>query len=491
MPLLITLNRQGEFPLYQQIIEHLKTQINDGRLPAGTQLPTIRQLATEVGVTRLTVQNAYSELQAQGLIEARVGRGTFVSRRIKPHIFKSSADTDLNSDNVITDMVQLSQVVGMRSMAIAEPDPSFFPAEEFWACLGQLRNEVKPLLAYYPALGDPTLRVELTRLLHERGIETSPEDIMVTSGATQGLSLVTQALTQPNDTVIIEQPTFLGFLNILKAHRLQPVGVPMDEEGPQLDELERILATQRPRFYYTIPNFHNPTGISMSSQRRRELLAMAEYYDLVVVEDDIYGQLAYDATPLPLKAADKTDRVLYISSFSKVLMPGLRIGYVVMPSHLREQLLALRRAADLCGPAFVQRALANFLHEGGLKRHLSRVLTPYKARRDALLQALQSCMPPQVQWTRPDGGYSCWLTMPRRFAPGELYQMALAHGFAFAPGEAFLIQPHPNEQIRLSFSNQTTTAIHSGVEFLAELIQGRIEPKQPQRIEALDWEVPV
>lgn len=492
MTLSINLNRHGAFPLYQQIVEHIKSQISDGRLPAGAQLPTIRQLAADLGVTRLTVQNAYSELQAQAWIESVVGRGTFVSSRVKPHVFKSSAaEQALDSDNVISDMVQLTQVVGVRSMAIADPDPTFFPADEFWACLNRLRPEAGSLLGYHPALGDPVLRVELARLLHERGVEAAPEDILVTGGATQALALAAQALTQPNDTVIIEQPTFLGFLNILKAHRLQPIGVPLDEEGPQLVELERILATHRPRFYYTIPNFHNPTGICMSKQRRRDLLALAEYYNVLLVEDDIYGHLAYGPPPLPLKAEDESGRVLYLSSFSKMLMPGLRIGYLVAPPRLRERLLVLRRATDLCGPPFVQRALANFLHDGGLKRHLARVLAPYQARRDSLLEALQLRMPADVTWTRPEGGFSCWLSMPRRHAPGELYQLALEHGFAFAPGEAFLIQPTPTEQLRLCFSNQSPTAIHSGVEFLAGLIQGQLEPKHPQRLEALDWDLPV
>lgn len=494
MALSLTLTRQSNFPLYQQIVEQLKTEISEGRLPAGSRLPTIRQLANELGVTRLTVQNAYSELKADGWLEAQVGRGTFVSREVQPQQFKSSMDGSetLTSSGIVSDILQITQVPGMRSMAIANPDPSLFPADELWRWLKQLQPEASTLLGYSPPSGDPVLRVELAAMLQHQGIQVTPDDIVITSGAMQALSLVAQALAQPGEAIIIEQPTFMGFLNVLKAHHIKPLCVPLDEEGPILDALEEILVTHNARIYYTIPNFHNPTGTYMSPQRRRSLLALADYYKLTIVEDDIYGRLAYDLPVAPLKANDAHDAVVYLSSFSKMFMPGLRIGYIVVPPQLKEQLLSIRYGTDLCGQPFVQRALAHFLQDGGLKRHLRRTLPIYRERRDTLIQALHATMPEPVRWTHPAGGLSCWLTMPRYFEPGQLYHTALQHGLAFTPGEAFLVQPSQLEHLRLCFGNQTTTAIHSGVEMLSNLIRGHMNSTiSVEQVTAIPWLPPV
>jgi DNA-binding transcriptional MocR family regulator len=490
MALSIKLDRTSKLALYQQVAEQIKTHIGDGRLPAGAQLPTIRQLAADLGVTRLTIQNVYNELQAGGWIEAQVGRGTFVSRLVRPETL-TPAPT-LAPDDVLSDILKVNQIVGIRAMATADPDPALFPTPEFWHWLTRLLPEAEALLCYRSPQGDPLLRVEVAALLKEQGITTIPDEIIITSGATQGLSLVAQALARPGDNVIVEQPTFLGFLHILKAHNLQPLGVPLDGEGPDLARLEHLLQNHRPRFYYTIPNFHNPTGICMSSQRRRDLLSLTKSYGLTLVEDDIYGQLAYDAPPpFPLKVLDDAGSVVYLSSFSKNLAPGLRIGYVVAGAQLCPQLLTLRRAADLCGPALMQRALAGFLGDGGLKRHLRRVITTYRERRDILLEALQAYMPEPVRWLRPAGGFCCWLTLPRSGVPGELYRAALKRGLAITPGEAFLVEPEPDEQVRLCFGNQSGEGIRAGVELLGEVIREQLKKGQPQQTEPFYWLPPV
>jgi DNA-binding transcriptional MocR family regulator len=195
----------------------------------------------------------------------------------------------------------------------------------------------------------------------------------------------------------------------------------------------------------------------------------------MILEDDIYGQLAYDGSPLPtIKAQDEQNQVIYVSGFSKVLMPGLRIGYMVMPTSLRTRLQSLRRATDLCSPVFVQRALANFLRRGGLKQHLKRVIPIYRDRRDTLMSALQENMPPAVTWSRPAGGYSSWVTLPRYFAPGELYRQALQQGFAFTPGEAYQIDDASHEFMRLCFANQSAAGIRAGVKLLGNLIKQQI-----------------
>ncbi len=488
MSISLQLNRDDNTALYRQIAEHVKTRIGDGHLPAGTRLPTVRKLATELGVTRLTVQNAYSELQSGGWIEATVGRGTFVSQSVRPLSTAANMANGgpLTHENVIDDILNVGRVAGIRSMAGASPDNSLLHAEEFWACFGEIQRDADgELFSYESTQGNPQLRIEIAEMLRDRHLNIMPDDVVVTNGLTQGLSMVTQALAQPGDTVLVEQPTYLGLLNVLKAQRIRAVGIPLDACGPDMGALERAVVEQRPRFFYSVPAFQNPTGICMSNARRQQLLALAERHGFLIIEDDIYGQLSYDNPDAtrredlemrgPIKAHDRSGSVVYLSSFSKSLMPALRIGFVVAPPPLHERLISLRRAGDLCGSTILQRALALYLRNGGLKRHLRRVLPVYRERRDALLDALDRHMPSGVSWTQPRGGFCCWLTLPRHHALTDIHRVALEHGLAVAPGEVFLAQPDASLHLRLAFGCQTVEAIRSGVGLLGELIRERLE----------------
>ena len=480
----INLNRSSKQSLYRQISEQIKTQIGDGRLPPNTKLPTVRGLAKNLGVTRLTIQNAYGELQADGWVEATVGRGTYVSPAVQQMSLQPTIGQYLTPDSALSDMLEISHLVGVRSMAMAHPDPALFPIDTFWRYLERLRPSAAQFFNYGPIQGDPELRVEIAKHCQERQMTAVPENILITSGAMQAISLAVQALTRPNDTVIVDQPTFLGTLNILKAQRLNWQAVDLEEDGPNLVQFESLLQHYRPRLYYTIPNYHNPTGICMSTEKRTKLLALAEQYDCYIIEDDIYGQLGYQTThPLSLKSQDEHNRVIYLTAFSKILMPGLRLGYLITPPALRHDLLALRRSTDLCNPSLMQRALAHFLRDGHLKQHLRKVVPAYRERRDALLQALQTYMPATTRWTYPQGGFCTWVSLPHYFLPGELYRLALQNGFAFTPGEAYMLAQPKADHLRLCFGNQSITSIQAGVKLLGSLIQARIESGR----RANDW----
>jgi len=484
---LLQLDRQGNQPLYQQIAEQIRIQISDGRMPNGTRLPTVRQLAHTLGVTRLTVHSAYSELQAGGWVEATVGRGTFVAASVRPQGLVTINEPQITADGVLDDMRRIAEMVGLRSLGYADPDPGMYPVKEIWDSLFALRDD-SSVFQYSSPQGDPLLRVELAALANEQGIGAMPDDIIVTSGVSQGLSLVSHALANPGDVVAVEQPTYLGVLHTLKARGVQAVGVPLDDEGPCLDALEQVIMEQRPRFFYTIPRFHNPTGICIAPSRQRELLALAERYDLTIVEDDIYGRLFYDSPPPPpLKALDRGEWVIYVESLSKVLMPGLRIGYVIAPPSLHKRLLSLRRANDLCGPPLLQRAVADFLHKGRLKAHIRRMLPIYRERRDVLLRALQYWMPDSARWTRPAGGFCCWLTLPGSDALRDLYPAALSHGLVFTPGEVFLAEPDDQVHLRLCYGSQTTGMIREGIALLGDLVRERIGRGARRGKRVADW----
>ncbi|KPV53099.1 hypothetical protein SE17_11600, partial [Kouleothrix aurantiaca] len=327
----ITLNRNSPQPLYTQLAQDIQRRIRSGALPPGARLPTVRELAVQLGVTRLTVHTAYSELQSGGWVEATVGRGTFVAAPSETIPMQTDYGRDMSAPSILNDMVRLARPPGMRSLAMADAAPDLYPTREFGRALDEaLTTGGASVLSYTPSQGDPLLRTTLADLLRERGLNAAPDEIVITSGATQAMSLIGRALARPGDTVIVEQPTYLGLLNVLNAQRLCPIGVPVDEDGMQVDALEALLKEHQPRFIYTIPTFQNPSGVCLSAERRARLLELAERYRVPVVEDDIYSALVYEGSAPPtIKSSDRTGQVLMISSFSKALIPGVRIGYVV------------------------------------------------------------------------------------------------------------------------------------------------------------------
>jgi DNA-binding transcriptional MocR family regulator len=378
----------------------------------------------------------------------------------------------------MVNMQRVAQIAGIVSLAYAEPDPALYPAEEFWRVVEGLASDSRTLtqmLSYSTPQGDEGLRIELSSLLRERGIAPSPADVVLTTGVSQGISLAATCLGALNGAVVVvEEPTYLGMLHVLTAFGARPVGVPLDGEGLRLDILEQVIQQHQPKFLYTVSNFQNPTGACMSKARRRELIALAGRYRLVIVEDDTYGLLNYDdLDTTPLKALDDHELVIYLGGTSKILMPGLRIGYMVPPAWLRERMLSTRQAFDLGGPPLLQRALASYIHKGKLKANVRRIMPHYRERRDAMMQALRLYMPGDVTWTQPGGGFSVWVTVRSLTAhdSGGLYQAALRHKVAFTPGETFLTTPGEYLNMRLCFSSTTPERIREGVMALADLIR--------------------
>ncbi len=490
------LNRASDLALYQQIADQIIQQIREQKLPMGARLPTIRQMAQQLGVTRVTVQNAYDELQASGWIEATVGRGTFVNHRLPTHESAAQLGTSwgrlMTADAIMDDLLQIHQLQAQQrgtvpSLALASPDPRLFPIEKLWSTMDALQEDGRALLCYGSPQGDAHLRYLLADQLTQRGITATADELIVTNGLTQGLSLVVQTLTRPGDRVLVEEPTYLGFLNLLKAHRLEPLGVPLDAEGPRLDVLERLAVQYRPRFFYTIPTYQNPTGLCTSPARRQALVAWAKRHGIVLLEDDIYGRLSYNgAPPPPIKAYDQSDVVIYLTSESKVYFPGLRVGTVIAPQPLRERLLALRRATDLCGSLLNQRLLAHFLESKAAQQYLRRAVPIYRRRRDTMLMALRQSMPASVSWTHPEGGFCVWLTLPNAPALRDLQQAALQHGVAIAPGEVFLTSSTEHKHIRLTFSYEDEETIQRCVRVLGQLIEARLG-RERREFHANDW----
>lgn len=484
MSLSIHIDRSSRSPIYQQIVNQIKREISIGDLPAGTRLPAVRVLAESLGVTRLTVHNAYAELQADGWVEATVGRGTFVKAGLEVQaLLAHHLEHHQHRLHYCSDMHRLLNTGTLLALAYAVPDIGLVPGEQLMGILNQIKDDAPSLLHYGGQDGDHELRVELAEHLNERGVMALPDNILITSGATQGLALVTQILAQRGDKVLVEMPTYLGQMKVFDVLGIESVGVPMDEEGIVIDKLIDAIEEHNPRFISLIPNFHNPTGILMSEERRQAVLDVANHYQVPIVEDDVYGLLAYeDHPPQALKARDKHDIVIYLSSISKTVAPGLRLGYIVAPRELQAKLAQLRWATELGGTPLMHRAIAIYLREGYFKQHLKRILPIYSERRNAMLSALQQYMPTHTTWTVPTGGLCIWVKLPMNGQYNDLYPSALMRGIVYTPNEAFFTDLSDDYYLRLCYGSQDSTTIQTAVGILAELIYDRIAHFQSERI---------
>ena len=482
----IPLDRQSAIPLYQQIKTYLQQGILSGSLAVDTRLPASRQLAQDLGVNRITIENAYAELEAEGLIFSKLGSGTYVLP-LDPLISipKNNAGTPwplwqqgLQSQDRVAGSTLLNRNLTERqpliSFSSGMGDANLFPAEDFRKVLqAVMRRDGGAALDYGERNGHAPLRESIAHILASQGVQTRPGNILITAGSQQALSLVAQLLLKPGDTILVESPTYPGALDLFRALDFKVVGVPVDDHGMQVEGLEKLLQQHHPKLIYTIPNFHNPTGTCLTGSRRRELIVLADRYNVPILEDDFVGDLRYEGRTQPtLKALDPGGRVIYISTFSKMLMPGLRVGFLAAEGPVYDCLVNFKRINDLATSTLIQRALQGYVTVGRYQAHLRRSCQIFRRRRDAMLAAIQRYLPSEVRFLPPQGGLFIWLHLPENLAAEELLPLAWEAGVDFVPGNAFF----PNgidgrNKLRLNFVAQTPTEIDEGIKRLGKAVR--------------------
>lgn len=479
MALRIALDRDSEVPLYVQISRALRDRIVSGDLLEGLHLPPERRLAEELGVNRSTVLAAYRELKSEGLLDARVGRGTAVVRphgeapRAAPAAAAGPLPWDelarplaaRAEDPLLRDLLERTERRDAISLSIGLPAPELLPLSELHELERAVFADVGPAaLQHSPTEGITPFRESLARHMGSRGAACSAQEILVTSGSQQALDLVARAFVEPGDAVAVEAPSFFGGLQAFRAAGARLLGVPTDEHGMRTDALESILQRQRPKLLYTLPTFQNPSGSVMTLERRRHLLDLAHRHQVAVLEDDPYSDLRYDGEALPsVKALDDRDHVLYVSSFSKVLFPGLRIGWIAAPRAVVRRLALAKQAMDLHSSTLGQWLIDRFLREGGLERHLRTARAAYARRRDAMLEALRAEAVPGLTFARPEGGFYFWCKVPEAIAPARLLSHAAEQRVSFLPGAPCFCGENAPSYVRLSFSAATPRRIREGV----------------------------
>lgn len=484
----IPLDRQADTPLYQQIESYLRQAILSGNLSTNTRLPACRQLAKDLGVNRSTVENAYSALEADGLVFSRMGSGTYVlPQDIIPNISKDEAHIQLplwqlnfhsQNSTSISDMVEEMLQSGGHprpiNFASGISDTRQFPAEEFRKTLQSvMRRDQIAALEYGEPGGYAPLREGIAHILASQGLQTRPESILITAGSQQAIFLASQVLLKPNDTVLVESPTYSAALELFRTLGYQIVGVPMDNQGMQMDKLETLLQQHHPKLIYTIPNFHNPTGTCLSSARRRQLIVLAERYNIPILEDDFVGDLRYEGHAQPsLKALDPGGQVIYVSTFSKMLVPGLRVGFIVADGPVYESLLNYKRLSDLATSTLIQRALDAFVTIGRYQTYLHRSSQIFRKRRDAMIKAIERHLPKEFSYDVPSGGLFIWMRLPDAMSSNELLPHACKEGVAFVPGRHFFTDDSQGDEwMRLNFASQSVEDIEEGIRRLGAAIR--------------------
>jgi 2-aminoadipate transaminase len=499
----IPLDRDKPVPLARQIQAHLERLIAERLLGPGVKLPATRELAQSLGVNRATVALAYEELVAAGWARAHVGQGTFVAgppEGVGAPVAEAAAAQPINWSGLLSRSARIVEADTERARAMAPraggeglvsfaggmPDSGLFPTDAFRRVLNEVvRDEGESLLQYYPVGGYPPLRRYLATYLLRFGLEARAEDILIVNGSQQGFDLIARTLIDPGDAVAIEQPTYPRAMQVFRSFGAQLVPVDRDEAGPRVDLFERVLERHAPKMFYCQPSAHNPTGLTMRREVGVRLLAAAARHQVPIIEDGFDGSLYYgDRPPGPLKALDRDGVVIYIGTFSKILFPGLRLGWLVAPAAIAERLQAAKQLADLHTSALIQAAVHRFCERKLLDRHVARVAAEYGRRRAVLLAALKRRMPEEVSWTEPHGGFSLLLTLPAGLEAAALLPRAIERGVAFTPGAAFWVDGAGERTLRLSFSAVTSVQIEEGIKRLAELIKGA--RRQPARRDGLE-----
>lgn len=483
--LLITLDDESREPKYRQIVAQVRQRIEAGVVRPGDRLPSTRRLAGVLGIHRSTVAIAYQELWALGFVDLNPGSLPRVRDRVQVAAATDRTKRGLMdwsrvsspATNAIWETyrarLERGQAGGpsLVDFSTLDMDRRLFPVDSFRSCLNRvIRQQGSTLLGYGDAAGFPPLREWIARRLHGHGISVTADEILVTSGSQQGLDLVFRMVAAPGKRVALETPTYDFVLPLLRFHGLKSLEVPMCHDGLDLSLLADGIEQERPVLVYTMPSFQNPTGVSTSQAHREQLLSLCEMHHIPILEDSFDEEMKYfGRAVLPIKSMDRHHVVIYSGTFSKVLFPGVRIGWIAAERDCVERLTAIRRFSELSPNLVVQAAMHEFCQMGYYEGHISRMHRVFRKRMRTAIQALRRYIAPEwADWTEPSGGYLIWLQLrPVPFQLPDWNKLFAAHGVKVGLGDHFFPSETADTHLRLSISRLNEEEIVAGVRRLA------------------------
>jgi 2-aminoadipate transaminase len=388
--------------------------------------------------------------------------------------------------SVIRELLKISSLPGVISFAGGLPDPAAFPVEILKKITDKVLTE-KPqsALQYGTTEGSTELKEQIVKMFkEEENITLKPENILVTTSSQQALDIVGKAFIDPDDPIIMELPTYIGGLQAFLAYGAKAVGIECDNDGILIGKLEHELQKLKKeeehyKFVYLVPDFQNPSGVTMSEERRKKVIELSKKYSIFIIEDTPYRQTRFEGkTPTMMQAMNHEGNVISLFTFSKILAPGLRLGYIVANEEIIKKMAKLKQSMDLCSPPISQAITAQFLKEGHLSEHIKKITKLYKSKRDIMVSCLEKYMPKGVTWTNPQGGLFLFLKLPKNLNADELFHKALEKKVAYIVGSAFHCDGSGTNTIRLNFSFPTPENIDEGIKRLAEVVRQSIASKQ-------------
>ncbi len=383
--------------------------------------------------------------------------------------------------SAMRDLMALTARPEIISLAGGLPDTSSFPKETFAEIMQEIAtNHLAESLQYGPTEGFDHTKHHIVKIMAEEDMDVDTEDIIVTTGGQQVIDLVTKTFVDPGDVIICEAPTYPGAVPVFSSYQADVVQIETDSDGMRIDLLEREIARLEsedriPKFIYVIPNFQNPSGVTLSLERRKRLVEVAKDKELLILEDNPYGLIRFEGTQLPpLYALDRDGFVLYLGTFSKILSPGIRLGWVVAPAPVLDKINLGKQAADLCTSSLTQYLVNAYFELGDWREYIDSVKEIYRGRRDAMLAALEEFFPVEAEWTSPGGGIFIWATLPDFLDTQDLLAKALRENVAFVPGSAAYVDGRGGSSMRLNFSGSDEQTIEEGIKRIGKVVREQI-----------------
>ncbi|MTI95940.1 MAG: PLP-dependent aminotransferase family protein [Firmicutes bacterium] len=453
----VRLDHDSDIPLYRQIADQLRQAIDAGSLAPGSKLPSIRQLSGELQVNSVTIVTAYRLLEQEGYAWPRPGSGTYVRVAPAPEPTR-----------------QISVPHEGINFASGTPTPEIFPIEVCRDLLNQvLDRDGGHAFGYQESEGYYPLRQSLQEYLATAGVDVKIENVQVISGAQQGIDLAAKTLINHGDEIMVESPTYQGAIASFMSRGARIIEVPLEKDGPDLAAIAYKLRTHRPKLFYVMPNYQNPTGYSYSQMKKEKLLYLAAKHGFTIVEDDYLSEMSFSGPPRqPLKALDREGAVFFIKSFSKILMPGLRLGVLAVPDQLTATVSAAKQYSDISSSGLLQRTLDLYLRQQAWHKHLQSMKEIYAQRYQVLIGAVETYLP-QLRFTAPEGGLHLWLQLPDRFDSNSLYELCLQKNVLISPGSYFGAQ---QRWFRLSFAAVHEDEIEPGIKLIAQALETLARP---------------
>lgn len=481
----IEIQRNADISLTKQIYHSILDHIRSDLLEEELQLPSVRQLSKQLGVSLVTVVKAYQKLEHEGYITSVQGKGTFIKKTKMEETERkdktSSYDWQLSVQDYLprSQFARFHQVPEKIHLSSSMLDPGLLPNRYLEQEIHRMLSENPKILTQYGEIqGDKALRQAMVEYLQRMDLTTSPDNILVTSGSQQGIDLIARTFVGPGDVVVLEAPTYPGAIDVFRGRGATILTVPVDSDGMRVDLLQNLCDKYKPKIIYTVPTFHNPTGGVMTTKRRRQVLEIASSTQCIVIEDDPCSEIYFERKPpASMKSIDQDGHVIYLKGLSKILAPGCRIGILTASGSIFKRLVAAKANTDLGSPLLTQKALIPFITSKRMIDHLKKLRTALKIRRDLVLEILSKHSPEEVSWFIPKGGLNVWLTLPSWLNTDHLLLEAKKEQITFLPGSACFPTDQESHHLRISFSYMNEQQLEQGVKTICNILQLAIDSK--------------